>query len=48
MNLFSDTEFGDAYNKNANFSDFYISMLLMIRCSTGEGWSDIMNEMYET
>lgn len=47
MNLFSLQEFGDAYNKDANFTSFYISMYLIIRCSTGEGWNDIMHEMYE-
>lgn len=46
MNIFSKQEFGDAYNQDANFTSFYISMLLMIRCSTGGRWNDIMHEMY--
>jgi hypothetical protein len=46
MNIFSKTEFGEAYNKDANFATFYISMLLMIRCTTGSRWNDIMHEMY--
>ena len=46
MNIFSKTEFGDAYNRDANFASFYYAMLLMIRCSTGSRWNDIMHELY--
>jgi hypothetical protein len=46
MNIFSKLEFGEAYNPDGNFASFYIAFLLMIRCSTGGRWNDIMHEMY--
>lgn len=47
MNIFSKIEFGEAYNPDANFTTFYIAFLMMIRCSTGGRWNDLMHEMQE-
>jgi voltage-gated sodium channel type IV alpha len=45
MNLFSNANFYTEYSENANFTSFYLSMLMMIRCSTGEKWNVIMHEI---
>jgi glucose-6-phosphate-specific signal transduction histidine kinase len=45
MNLFSSADFYTEYSENANFTSFYLSMLMMIRCSTGENWNVIMHEI---
>ena len=45
MNLFSRADFYEEYSENANFTSFYLSMLMMIRCSTGEKWNVIMHEI---
>jgi len=45
MNLFSSADFYNEYSLDANFTSFYLSMLMMIRCSTGEKWNVIMHEI---
>jgi hypothetical protein len=45
MNLFSSADFYTEYSLDANFTSFYLSMLMMIRCSTGEKWNVIMHEI---
>jgi len=47
MSLFgmvpTDKEF---YNRHANFSTFFYSMLTLIRMVTGESWNGIMHDLY--
>ena len=43
--LFSDVEFGDFLNEHANFKTFYISLLTLFRCSTGESWNGVMHDL---
>ena len=47
MSVYSTCQFYDAYDKNANFTSFYLGMMMMIRTSTGGAWTDIMHEMRE-
>lgn len=42
MNLFGRIMLHDALNEHANFQTFGTAFLTMMRCSTGEGWNDIM------
>jgi len=42
MNLFGRIKLHDALNEHANFQTFGKAFLTMMRCSTGEGWNDIM------
>ena len=43
--LFGETEYGDHYNRHANFRNFGMSLLTLFRCSTGEDWQDIMYDI---
>jgi hypothetical protein len=38
-------EFGMQYNDQANFRGFYKSVLMLLRCMTGEAWNTIMGEL---
>jgi len=42
MNLFGRVKLHGALNEHVNFQRFDTAFLTMIRCSTGEGWNDIM------
>ena len=44
--VFGEQEQEESLNKNANFRHFYTGMMLLIRCSTGESWNDIMHGYY--
>lgn len=47
MSLFSEQEYGNNYNDDANFKSFYISMMLVFRMSTGDSWNDLMHDCYD-
>ena len=42
MNLFGKVRFGDNLNKDANFTNFGNSLLLLLRMVTGEAWNSVM------
>eukprot|EP00351_Strombidinopsis_sp_SopsisLIS2011_P005273 CAMPEP_0116878300 /NCGR_PEP_ID=MMETSP0463-20121206/10031_1 /TAXON_ID=181622 /ORGANISM="Strombidinopsis sp, Strain SopsisLIS2011" /LENGTH=176 /DNA_ID=CAMNT_0004526345 /DNA_START=2352 /DNA_END=2882 /DNA_ORIENTATION=- len=48
MDLFGSIDLEDSdltqLDHNANFSTFYLSMMVLIRCSTGESWNGIMHD----
>ena len=45
MNIFGTVPFRDKINRNNNFKDFISSALLLFEASTGEGWTNMMNEL---
>ena len=42
MYLFADLEWQQNINYDANFQSFFIGMLTLLRCSTGESWNQVM------
>lgn len=48
MHVFHDVIHQKELNDNFNFGTFYLSMLLLARCATGEGWNSIMRELAVT
>lgn len=42
MNMFGFVKYNDFITINSNFRTFKSSMLLLIRCMTGESWNEIM------
>ena len=45
LNLFSEVMYQNFYNDRANFRTFGDSILLLLRCLTGEDWNEIMKEL---
>ena len=45
LNLFSTVMYQRYYNSRANFRSFGDSILLLMRCLTGEDWNQIMKEL---
>ena len=45
MNMFSRVIHQKEINENNNFMNFGMSMILLIRCATGEKWNVIMREL---
>ena len=45
LNLFATVMYQDYYNERANFRSFFESILLLLRCLTGENWNLIMKEL---
>lgn len=45
INLFATVMYQDYYNERANFRSFGSSILLLLRCLTGEDWNLIMKEL---
>ena len=45
ISLFADVKYGNAYNGDNNFRNFFQSVVLLFRCITGEAWNDIMNDL---
>ena len=45
MNMFPNVIYQDYVNENNNFEYFGLSILLLIRCTTGENWNFIMDEL---
>ena len=48
ISLFADVKYGNAYNGDNNFRNFFQSVVLLFRCITGEAWNDIMNDLTNT
>merc|ERR1712216_255272 len=48
VNLFGQVQFDVFVNDHANFRDVLVSALTLFRCTTGEGWQDIMYELRRT
>mmetsp|Transcript_19833 Transcript_19833/g.54746 ORF Transcript_19833/g.54746 Transcript_19833/m.54746 type:complete len:1775 (-) Transcript_19833:180-5504(-) len=51
MALFGDIEIKDnphlrEMNKDANFSSFYLALMMLLRMSTGESWNGIMHDCF--
>jgi hypothetical protein len=44
VQLFAKVALGESMNEDANFQTFAMAMLVLIRCSTGEGWNSIMHD----
>ena len=44
MALFAEVERGEFVDEFANFETFYLSMITLFRCSTGESWNGIMHD----
>jgi hypothetical protein len=47
MSIYSSCQYNKVYSENANFNSFYLAMIMMVRVSTGDAWSDLMHEMRE-
>ena len=45
MSLFSTVKLGENYNEKYNFRSFFGALILLMRCSTGEDWNLIMNDL---
>ena len=45
IQLFATVAHGDALNDYANFQDFFVAMLTLLRGSTGENWNGVMHDM---
>lgn len=45
MNIFHGAMFREHYNEHANFRSFDNSLMLLLRCVTGEGWNLIMLDL---
>lgn len=45
MNIFHGIMYREHYNEHSNFRSFYNSLLLLVRCVTGEGWDLIMSDL---
>ena len=45
INLFSGVKFQNEINEKNNFQTFENSLLLLMRCATGEDWNLIMSEL---
>ena len=43
-NLFSAVMFQNEVNENVNFRSFGLSLLVLMRCATGENWNLLMTE----
>lgn len=46
MDLFGKIEEGEFINGDANFSTFYLSIITLFRCATGEDWNGVMHDTY--
>ena len=44
MDLFGEVKNGDFINGDANFRTFYVSMMTLLRASTGESWNGLMHD----
>jgi hypothetical protein len=45
MSMFSHVIHQTQLNENMNFSNFSMSIMILIRCATGENWNIIMTEL---
>ena len=45
VNIFHGIMFKEHYNEYTNFRSFSNSLLLLLRCITGEGWNLLMNDL---
>ena len=45
MNIFHGTMYREHYNQHTNFRSFDNSLMLLLRCVTGEGWNLIMLDL---
>ena len=45
VELFSYIQWQNSLTEDANFSTFAKSFITLFRCSTGEGWNEIMDDM---
>lgn len=43
----TQVEFGEVYNRHANFQNFGSALITLFRCSTGEDWQDIMYDIID-
>jgi hypothetical protein len=46
MDLFGLITKGDFINEDANFSTFYLAIITVFRCATGEDWNGVMHDCY--
>ena len=44
----TDDDNGDFINGDANFSTFYLSIITLFRCATGEDWNGVMHDTFES
>ena len=44
-NMFSNVIHQTEINENNNFETFMMSLIVLMRCTTGEGWNKIMREL---
>jgi len=47
VQMFATVAFQDAYNEHANFQNFGVAILTLMRSTTGENWNGIMYSMAE-
>lgn len=45
INLFGGSRLVGELNYNANFQQFGLSMMLLMRCSSGEAWNSVMGDL---
>ena len=48
MNLFGTLMKRENINEHANFENFFMSLLVLMRCSTGESWNSLMEDCLDT
>jgi len=45
MNIFNSVMYREHYNEQTNFRSFDNSVMLLVRCVTGEGWNLLMVDL---
>lgn len=45
MNLFAGVRYGDVLTVDANFDSFWVAMITLFRCSTGENFNGLMHDL---
>ena len=45
ISLFSTAMYRDNYHRLSNFRDFYFSIIILMRCATGEDWNLVMDDL---
>lgn len=45
ISLFSTAMYRENYNRLSNFRDFYFSIIILMRCATGEDWNLVMDDL---
>ncbi|CAI2381758.1 unnamed protein product [Moneuplotes crassus] len=48
ISLFAPVMYRENYNRLSNFRNFFFSIIILLRCATGEDWNLVMNDLGST